>query len=123
MVTDACGRGLQFDQAAGRVTMDPAAPVGRHVVEQGVAHEPVAEPIARARGFDDQRRERIVEAVERFLLRQPRQGDELVGVERRPDDRHPLEHLARRRRDAADHVGVECLHPPRLVGRCGGRAR
>ena len=32
------------------------------------------------------------------------------------DDGHALQHLARRRRDAADHVGVERLHPSRLVG-------
>ena len=57
-------------------------------------------------------------------LGQPGQRDELVGVERRSDHRHPLQHFARRRRDAADHVGVERLHPLRLVsGGPAGAAR
>ena len=110
----------QLDQAAGGVAVDPATAVGRHVVEQRVAHEAVAEPVAGARRLDDQRGEGVVEVVERLLLRQPGQRDELVGVERRADDGDPLQHLAGRRRDAADHVGVERLHPLRLVGRAAG---
>ena len=107
----------------GGVAVDPAPPVGRDVVEQRVAHEAVAEPVAGARRLDDQRGEGGVEVVERVVLGQPGQGDELVGVERRADDGHPLQHLARRRRDAADHVGVERLHPLRLGWRRGGPAR
>ena len=114
------GDASQLDQAAGGVAMDPAPPVRRHVVEQRVAHEAVAEPVAGARRLDDQRGERVVEVVERLLLGQPGQRDELVGVERRADDRDALQHLAGRRRDAADHVGVERLHPLRLVGRPPG---
>ena len=120
-MADACRRGAELDQPVGGVAVDPAPAVGRDVVEQRVAHEPVAEPVAGARRLDDERGERVVEVVERLVLGQPGQRDELVGVERRADDRHPLQHLARRRRDAADHVGVERLHPLRLVGRAAGQ--
>ena len=113
-------RRVQLDQAAGGVAVDPAPPVGRDVVEERVADQAVAEPVAGARRLDDQRGEGVVEVVERLLLRQAGERDELVGVERRADHRHALQHLAGGRRDAADHVGVEGLHPPRLVGRPAG---
>ena len=119
-MADAGRRGVQLDQAAGGVAVDPAPPVGRDVVEQRVADEAVAEAVAGARRLDDQRGEGVVEVVERLLLGQPGQRDELVGVERRADDGHTLEHLAGRRCDAADHVGVERLHPARFVGGAAG---
>src|SRR4026209_1667708 len=106
MMADTCRGSLQFDQAAGGVAMNPPTSMGRYVVEERVAHEAVAESIARARGVDDQCPGRSVEGCGSPPLRQARQGDELVGVERRPDDRHPLEHLTRRWSDATDHVGV-----------------
>ena len=116
---DACSSISRF----GGVAMDPAPAVRRHVVEQRVADETVAEPVAGAARLDDQRGERVVEVIERFVLGQPGQRDELVGVERRADDGDALQHLAGRRRDAADHVGVEAPAPTAARWRRAGRAR
>ena len=88
-----------------------------------VADELVAEPVAGARRLDDQRGEGVVEAGVGLLLGQAGEGDELVGVERRPDHGDALEHLAGGRRDAADHGGVEGLHPPSAPAPPGGPAR
>ena len=50
------GEAPQLDQPAGGVAVDPAAPVGRHVVEQRVADEAVAEAVAGAGRLDDRAR-------------------------------------------------------------------
>ena len=117
-MTDTSRRRLQLDQAVGGVAVDAASPVRRNVLEQRVADEAVAEPVADARGLDDARGERVVEVVERVVFGQPGQRDELVGVERRADDRDALQHLPRGRGDAADHVGVEaCTQRGSLAAR------
>ena len=63
----------------------------------------------------------MVEVREGLGVGQAREGDELVGVEGRPDDRDPLQHLPGQRIDAADHRGVEHLDPRRLRGRPAGQ--
>ena len=88
----------------------------RHVIEQCVPDEAMAEPVSGAGRLDDERLEGTVEVVERLVLGQTGQCYELVRVERSADDGHSLEHLACDWGDATDHVGVEGLHPARLVG-------
>ena len=103
------------------VPVDAPPPMGRDVLQERVAHELVAEPVAGGRRLDDQRGEGVVQAGVRVLLGKAGEGDELVGVERRPHHGHALEHLAGGRRDAADHGGVEGLHPARLPRGAAGQ--
>jgi hypothetical protein len=119
MVTDARRRRVLFDQAVRGVAMDAVATVRRKVVEERVTHETVAEPIAGARGLDDQRGVSAASRCSNASSSGRPEQSEVVGVERRSDNGH-AEHLTRRRRDATDHVGVERLHPLWLVGSPAG---
>ena len=111
---DACRRGAELDEPFGGIAVDAAPAMGREVVEQRIAHERVTEAVSGARRLDDEGSEGAVEMGEGDVLGHSGQRDELVGVERGAHDRDPLQHLARRRLDARDHVGVECLDPMRL---------
>jgi hypothetical protein len=111
VVADAGGRGVQLDQPPRGVAVHLAAPVRRDLLDERVPDEAVAEAVARAGGLDDPRGQRGVEVAEGLLLGQPGQGDELVGVERRPGYRHPLEDVARGRTQAAEHARPERLGP------------
>ena len=111
------GEACSSIEPAGRVAMDAAPAMRRNVLEQRVAHERRGGiGSRRSAGSTISAAERVVEMVERVVFGQAGERDELVGVERRADDGHALQHLARRRRDAADHVGVEGLNPARFVG-------
>ena len=90
-------------------------------MEQRVAHESVAEPVAGLARLDDADGDRGVEVVVRLPLREAGQGDELVGVERQADDGDALEHLPGGRSDAADGVDVDVAHPVRLVRGAAGQ--
>ncbi len=90
--------------------------MGRQVVEESVADEPVPESVSHRRGLDDQRGECLVEMSEGDVLGHAGERDELVGVERGADDGDTLEHLSSRGLDAGDHVRVEGLHPVRFGG-------
>ena len=52
VVADAGGRCVQFDQPLRRIAMDAPAAVRRHVVEQGIAHETMTEPVPGRCRFD-----------------------------------------------------------------------
>ena len=115
------GRGLQLDQAAGGVAVDRAGGGGaarRRAARRG-----------RGRGGSGSRRSPARRSARRGRRRGGRTPRPPADPDRATnssvsnddaDDGHPLQHLAGRRRDAADHVGVERLHPPRLVGRPAG---
>ena len=111
MAADAGGRAAELDQPLRGVAMHLAAPVRRDLLGERVPDEAMAEAVGRAGGLDDPRGQGGIEMAEGLLLGQPGQGDEFVGVERRPGYCHPLEDVASGRRQAAEHAGPERLGP------------
>ena len=81
-------------QPACGLMVDPALLLGRDVLEQAFRIEGVAEPEAGTGVLDNQRGQRCVQRRICLPLRQPGQGDELVGVEAHADHGDPLQGLA-----------------------------
>ena len=104
------------DELRGGIGMDPAATVGRHVLEERVAHEPVPEPVAGRGRLDHPCGQRPLEVVVGLGVVETGQGDELVGVEGGADDGDPLQDVAGGRLDPGDHRDLEEVHPGRLDG-------
>ena len=114
MVADARWRGVQLDQAVGGVPVDAPPAVRRHVGEERVAHQRMAEAVARIRPLDDFGAEARVQVGEGVLFGAARQGDELVGVEGGTDDRHSLQDRPRVRADSGDRFRAHGVRPDGL---------
>lgn len=90
VMADPGGGGAEGLEALGGVAMDALPAVRGEVLQQGVAHKLVPEPVASLGGFEDPQRDGLVELGERFVIGQTGQRDELVDVERGAGDRDPL---------------------------------
>ena len=105
MMADAAGRSVQFLQRGGRLTVQRSGLRGRYAGEQRFAEHAVPEGVTDVGPDEQPMSERRVENVVGLILRQSADADELVRVERGPDDRRrgtgshvPVGHRARSRR-------------------------
>src|SRR6266567_8856853 len=117
MVADLDWGGADSTEAGGCVGVDASSAVRWNVIEERLADQTVAEPVAGGGAFDEIGSEGRVEVVEGvgFVL-EAAEGSEPVCVEGGADDGHALEDLAGCGRDAADHVDLDQSHPVGLMG-------